>query len=278
MIEYRNGYKMPKIGLGTFRMTDAEQTYDIILKAIETGYRHFDTAQMYGNEEVVGKAIKDSGIKRKDVFITTKLQGHHSPLITRELILESMKKLQVEYLDQLLIHWPNHDNEINVQTWKVFEELYNEGLVKVIGVSNFTRYQLEMLIKDISIPPMSNQVEMHPALSQEPLRAYCEDKGIKITSYGPLMRGLILEEPYYSGLNEIAIKHNSTVGAIAIAWGLSQGVMMIPKTSTDKRLAENLSAKDIKLSNDEITKINAMNTGRRLYSDPSNNIYGKYIK
>jgi len=277
MIKYYNGYQIPKLGLGTFRMNDESETYNAVLAAIKIGYRHFDTAQMYQNEEIIGKALKDSGLRREEFFITTKLQDHHLPAESKKLILESMRKLNVDYIDQLLIHWPYFDDEVNLQTWRVFEELYDEGLVKVIGVSNFTRYQLELLIKNAKIKPMVNQVEMHPGLTQVPLRNYCKKNQIQITSYGPLMRGMIFEEPFFTKMDKIAKKHQTTVAVIAIAWGLSQGVLMIPKSVNENRLKENFSALNIKLSDLEINEINNLNIGKRVYTDPSNNPHAKYI-
>lgn len=278
MIKLRNGVTIPKLGLGTFKMTDANNIINVITNALEIGYRHFDTAQMYENEKEIGIALKKNKIDRNEIFITTKLKNHHNPETTKQLILKSIKDLQIEYLDLLLIHWPNHDNNINLQTWRVFEELYKEGLIRAIGVSNFTRYQLEQLLPHCEIKPMVNQVEIHPGLSQEPLIEYLLKHDIVPISYGPLMRGLIFDSPYFDCLSEIAHKHNATVAQIAIAWGLNRNIVMIPKTETVSRLNENYLAKNIILDSEDMEKINNLNTGKRLYSDPSNNIYGKFIK
>lgn len=278
MIKFYNGYKMPKLGLGTFLMDNDEVINDVVLKALEVGYRHFDTAQMYYNEKALGVALNNSGYKREEYYLTTKLMNHHTKEVARKMIMQSLADLQTDYLDLLLIHWPNHDDQVNINTWELFEELYEEGIVKAIGVSNFTRYQLDKLMASTKIKPMVNQVEMHPALSQIPLRNYLKMHDIALTSYGPLMRGKMNESPYVEVLEEIASKHQVSIAQVLIAWGLEQGVMMIPKTVNLVRLEENYQASLIKLSKDDINKINDLNTGRRFYADPANNVYGKLIK
>lgn len=165
MIKLRNGVLIPKLGLGTYKMTNKEETKRVILDAIEVGYRHFDTAQMYGNEAYIGEALKSSGLKRNEYYITTKLHNHHSKEETRKRIDQSLKDLQTDYIDLLLIHWPNHDDKVNQNTWKVFEEYYEKGIVRAIGISNFSRYQMEKLFENIKIKLFVNQIEFHLALS-----------------------------------------------------------------------------------------------------------------
>lgn len=278
MIKLYNGYKIPKLGLGTFLIEDGNVIEDVIKRALEIGYRHFDTAQMYHNEKLIGTALANSKIKREELFITTKLANHHNKEETKRLIMQSLKDLQTDYIDLLLIHWPNHDDQINLNTWSVFEELYEEGLLKAIGVSNFTRYQLDNLMRNCKIKPMINQVEMHPALSQIPLKEYLNKHEIAITSYGPLMRGKMNESPYFEVLSSIANNKNISVVQVLIAWGLSKDVMMIPKTVNLDRLLENYQSLNVELSKEEILLIDSLNTGRRLYADPSNNVYGKFVK
>lgn len=276
LIKLNNGVLIPKIGLGTYLMTDEDNTYEIIKKALEVGYRHIDTAMMYGNEAIIGKAIKDSKISRSELFITTKIHYHYDPDTTISMVEERLKNLQLEYLDLLLIHWPNHDDSINIQTWKVFEDFYKRGIIRAIGVSNFTRYQLDKLLSQVDIKPVINQIEFHPALSQEPMQMYLNEKNIAITGYGPLMRGKIHDEPYKSIFDKIAEKHQCTRAQVVIAWVLSKGVIVIPKTATISRLAENFQAINIILTDEEVKAIDQLNTGKRLYSDPSNNIYGRF--
>ncbi|HHW79828.1 MAG TPA: aldo/keto reductase [Acholeplasmataceae bacterium] len=277
MIKFYSGNMMPKLGLGTFRMTDENNLKSIIKEAYKTGYRHFDTAKMYQNEHIIGAALKEANIDRSDIFITTKIHFHDTKENTYNKILDSLDKLQTDYIDLLLIHWPNHDDNINLRTWQVFEDAVKDGLVKNIGVSNFTRYQLTKLLEKAKIKPVVNQVELHPGLSQEPLNSFLLENDIKIISYGPLMKGRIFEDPYKSVLENIALKYNASIAQIVIAWGLSRDVIMIPKTSNITRLNENFNSKDIKLSDEDINTINKLNTGVRVYSDPSNNIYGKII-
>lgn len=278
MIKLSNGHKIPKLGLGTFLMTDENQTKETILNAIKVGYRHFDTAQMYQNEEIIGQALKESKLSRDEFYITTKLMFHHNYEETKNLIDQSLVKLNTDYIDLLLIHWPNHDFDVNLNTWKVFEEYYNSGKVKAIGVSNFTRYQLEDLIKRANIKPMVNQVEFHPALSQVQMFDYLNKHNIKLMGYGPLMRGNMNEQPYKDVLDEIANTHNVHRAEILIAWGLHKNAIMIPKTVTYERLITNFNTSKIKLTKEEILKIDKLNTGRRFYSDPANNVYGKFVK
>lgn len=278
MIEFYNGNKIPILGLGTFKMTDDNLLKAVIKEAYQIGYRHFDTAKMYHNEHIIGDALLEANIERESIFITTKIHYHDTKENTKTKILDSLEKLKTNYIDLLLIHWPNHDDEINYRTWQVFEEALEAGLVKNIGVSNFTRYQLTALMHKAKIKPVVNQVEMHPGLSQKPLEAFLNDYDIKLISYGPFMKGRVFEDPYKAVLNAIAIKHQASIAQIIIAWGLTRKIVMIPKTSTIARLKENFDSYKIKLDQDDLKAIDALNTGVRVYSDPSNNIYGKIIE
>ena len=271
-----NGVKMPKLGLGTFLMPDGEDAYFSVLEALKVGYRHIDTAQMYQNEDSVGRAIKDSGLKREDIFITTKQRGHTS-LDKMELQFnDSLRKLQTDYVDLYLIHWPNHDKKVNQQTWTFFEKLYKEGKCRAIGVSNFQKHHILDLYETATIKPMVNQVELHPGLSQEPLKKWLEFEGIAIESYGPFMKGGIFEGIWKEGLEKIAEKHQATIPQIVIAWGLARDVIMIPKSVTPSRILENFVAKDVLLSIQEIEEINKLNRGKRVYTDPDNSPWGPY--
>ncbi|HAX03292.1 MAG: hypothetical protein A2Y45_00975 [Tenericutes bacterium GWC2_34_14] len=276
MIRLSNGVMMPQLGLGTFLVADGDVAYQTTLHALKVGYRHIDTAQMYQNEGSVGQAIKDSGLKREEIFITTKQRGHSTIKKMREQFEASLEKLQTSYVDLYLIHWPNHDKKINQQTWSLFEELYTEGKVKAIGVSNFQRHHIEDLMETATIKPMVNQVELHPGLSQIPLQTYLKHEGIAIESYGPLMKGGVFEGIWQEGLSKIAEKHNATIPQIIIAWGLARGVIMIPKSVTPSRIEENFKSKDITLSEEEILTINQLNRGKRVYTDPDNSPWGPY--
>ena len=272
-----NGVEMPMIGLGTFLVADGKSAYDTVLHALSVGYRHIDTAQMYKNEESVGQAIKDSKIPRKDIFITTKQRGHSTEPKMRAQFEESLAKLQTDYVDLYLIHWPNQDKKINQQTWSFFETLYLEKKVRAIGVSNFTRSHLTDLFETASIKPMVNQVELHPGLSQVPLKKYLDSEGIAIESYGPLMKGGVFEGIWGETIGEIAKKYNASIPQIIFAWGIARGVIMIPKSVTPERIEENFKAKDIVLAKEDILAIDELNRGKRVYTDPDNSPWGPFI-
>ncbi|MDO9629736.1 MAG: aldo/keto reductase [Acholeplasmataceae bacterium] len=272
-----NGVKMPMIGLGTFLVADGKSAKETVLHALNVGYRHIDTAQMYKNEESVGEAIKESKIPRSEIFITTKQRGHSTVSKMRAQFEESLAKLQTDYVDLYLIHWPNQNKLINQQTWAFFETLYLEKKVKAIGVSNFTRSHLTDLFETATIKPMVNQVELHPGLSQVPLKAYLDSEGIAIESYGPLMKGGVFEGIWGETLGDIAKKYNASIPQIVFAWGLRNGVIMIPKSVTPERIEENFKAKDIQLSQEDVSLINDLNRGKRVYTDPDNSPWGPYI-
>ena len=273
-----NGVLMPRLGLGTFLVKDGESAYHTALHALQVGYRHIDTAQMYQNEASIGQAIVDSKIPREEIFITTKQRGHSTPEKMRRQFEESLAKLQTSYVDLYLIHWPNHDKKINQQTWALFEELYKEKKVRAIGVSNFQRHHIEDLMETATIRPMVNQVELHPGLSQVPLQNYLISQGIQIESYGPLMKGGVFEGIWQEGLSKIADQHHATIPQIIIAWGLARNVIMIPKSVTPSRIEENFRAKDIVLTKEEIETINQLNRGKRVYTDPDNSPWGPYTE
>ncbi|MBE0701357.1 MAG: aldo/keto reductase [Acholeplasmataceae bacterium] len=273
-----NGVMMPLLGLGTFLVAEGESAYETVRYALKVGYRHIDTAQMYRNEESIGQAIKDSGLLREDIFITTKQRGHSTPEKMRELFEESLRKLQTDYVDLYLIHWPNHDKKINQQTWSFFETLYKEKKARAVGVSNFTRHHLMDLFETAKIKPMVNQVELHPGLPQFPLKDYLDVEGIAIESYGPLMKGGVFKDHFGEGLGEIARKHGKSIAQVTIAWGLQRGIIMIPKSVTLERIVENFEARKIVLTDEEMTLINSMNRGKRVYTDPDNSPWGPYIK
>lgn len=271
-----NGVEMPRLGLGTFLVSDGSSAYDTTLHALKVGYRHIDTAQMYKNEASIGQAIVDSKIPRHEIFITTKQMGHSTPEKMRKQFEESLRKLQTNYVDLYLIHWPNHDKKINQQTWALFEKLYQEKKVRAIGVSNFQRHHLEDLLETATIVPMVDQVELHPGLSQVPLQKYLNSKNIALESYGPLMKGGVFEGIWQEGLSKIAEKHQASIPQIIIAWGLARNIIMIPKSVTPSRIEENFKSKDIILTQEEMDTINQLNRGKRVYTDPDNSPWGPY--
>lgn len=189
-----NGVKIPGVGLGTFKAENGDECYEAVLAALKAGYRHIDTAMGYGNEESVGRAIKDSGIPREEIFITTKLfpgkPGYNSAKTNLE---KALKRLGTNYVDLYLMHWPSNNYSVNLHTWKAFEELYEEGKARAIGVSNFKIHHLEHLLPSVKIKPMINQVELHPFLTQKPLQNFLEKNGILLESYGPFAKGMVFE-------------------------------------------------------------------------------------
>lgn len=272
-----NGVSMPMLGLGTFKVSEGE-AYDTVLEALKLGYRHIDTAQIYGNEASVGKAIKDSGIRREEIFVTTKLSpinlGYEE---AKKELLISLEKLGLDYVDLYLVHWPSPSNALNQATWRGMEEVYDQKLARAIGVSNFKIHHMDALMKTARIKPMADQIELHPGLYQLPMQKYLEEKNIALISYGPFMKGeLFIEDgPYYPVLKSIADQYQKTVAQVVIAWGLKRGIFMIPKSVTPKRLKENFEAKDLVLSDDDVKRINGLNRGRRVYTDPDNNSFVK---
>jgi len=271
-IKLKNGVKVPLFGLGTFKVETGQSGVDVVLNALKVGYRHIDTAKVYLNEEEVGQAIKLSKIPRDQIFITTKQKELYNGNVSKIKadIEDSFRKLQVDYIDLLLIHWPHHDFEINNIAWKVFEEYYQSGRIKAIGVSNFQIHHLDRLMSSATIMPMVNQVELHPGLSQVPLVKYCTEKNIVVTSYGPFMKGGVYSGTYKDELEAIANNYDATVAQIVIAWGLKRNIIMIPKSEKVERLIENFKGQNIELSELDVQKINFLNKGTRVYTDPDN--------
>lgn len=269
-----NGKKIPKFGLGTFRVEAGESTYETVKLALKIGYRHIDTAIMYGNEADIGRAVRDSGIPRNEIFVTSKMAKHYDGDIVKikESLDTSLRTLDIEYIDLMLIHWPNHDAHINNLVWKMFESYHNEGLFKSIGVSNFQIHHLDNLLKKAKIMPVVNQVECHPLLNQIPLQKYLNNLDILMTSYGPLARGEVFTGQTHEILEGIAKQYGATVAQVVVAWGLHRGIIMIPKSVHEARLIENFNGQDLILADEDIDKINNLNKGRRLYSDPDNSI------
>lgn len=257
-----NGVKIPKFGLGTYKLTE-QKAIDITKAAIALGYRHIDTATYYKNEIEIGKAIKESEIDRSELFITSKVwdddQGYDNTIASFH---ESLDRLQLEYLDLYLIHWPT---EKSIETWKALEDLYEQGLVKAIGVSNFHIKHLEPLLKDVKIKPMINQIERHPHLNQTELQNYCKKENIALEAWSPIARGAVLKDPIILNLAE---KYNKTPGQVVLRWQIDTGFIVFPKTEDSGRLKENIDIFDFELTEKEISLINEMNTDKRYGSNP----------
>ncbi|WP_315081879.1 aldo/keto reductase [uncultured Clostridium sp.] len=258
-----NKVKMPLLGFGTYKVNDGKEVVNSVKEALKLGYRHIDTAAFYKNEDGVGIAIKESGIKREDIFLVSKVwnteQGYEKTLKSFE---NSLKNLQTDYIDLFLIHWPQ---PLNKETWKALEKLYKEKKVRAIGVSNFTVNHLKDLISDAEIIPMVNQVEFHPKLVQEDLIKFCNDNNIQLEAWSPLMRGKVFE---IETLKDIAEKYKKTVSQIVLRWDLQMGVVTIPKSITPFRIKENAEIFDFELSEEDIRKITKLDENIRCGSNP----------
>ena len=261
-----NGVEMPWLGFGVFQVDDGDEVIGAVRSALETGYRHIDTAAAYKNERGVGKAIAESGVRREDLFVTSKLwnadQGYDSTLRAFDASLE---RLGFDYLDLYLIHWPLPMKGLYKDTWKAFEKLYKDGRVRAIGVSNFQPHHLEDLMEDSGIVPAVNQVEFHPPLTQEPVREFCGKHGSQVEAWSPLMQARLIDDPT---LSKIATAHGKTTAQVIIRWDLQHGVVTIPKSVTPKRIAENCDVFDFELSDSEMREIDALNRDERSGPDP----------
>ncbi|MET3193944.1 aldo/keto reductase [Bacillus sp. OAE603] len=265
-ITLHNGVKMPQLGFGVWRVSP-EDGVDAVRTAIEVGYRHIDTAAVYKNEEQVGEAIRQSGIAREELFITTKVwnadQGFDTTLKAYE---DSLKKLGLDYVDLYLVHWPVKDKYL--ETYKALEKLYDEKLVPAIGVSNFHIHHLEDIAAHRNIKPMVDQVELHPMLQQNELRDYCFKNGIAIEAWSPLMQGgEALTNPIIS---ELAEKHGKTPAQVVLRWHLQRDVIAIPKSITPSRIQENFDVFNFELSSDDMNSIASLNASKRVGPDPDN--------
>lgn len=261
--QMHNGVQIPKVGFGTFKIADGEITKQAVLWALEAGIRHIDTAAIYGNEESVGAAIKESGIPREEIFITTKLwNNQHAYDDAINAFETSCEKLGVDYIDLYLIHWPK---EQNTEAWCALEDLYEAKKIRAIGVSNFKEHHLDEIYAMCRIQPMMNQVEFHPQFQQESLRAYCEARDILITGWGPLMQGQIFSKEV---IQQLAEKHQKTMSQITLRWHYQQGVVQIPKSIKKERILENIEIFDFELSEDDLQQINTLNTHTRIGPDP----------
>lgn len=268
-----NGVTIPKIGFGTWQIPDGEQAYNSVLFALNNGYTHVDTAQIYGNEKSVGQAIKDANIAREDVFLTTKIwNDKHDYELAKASIEESMAKLGVDYLDLMLIHWPNpkalRENNAwkvgNAGAWQAMEEYYLAGKIRAIGVSNFMIHHLEALFETATIKPMVNQVMLAPGTTQDELVAFCKHHNIVLEAYSPLGTGTIFEN---EEAKRVAAQTGKSIAQVALRWSLQKGFLPLPKSVTPQNIVANLAVFDFVLTPEQMAKLDAI-TGIKSQNNP----------
>lgn len=261
-----NGVQMPWFGLGVFKVNEGSEVVESVKAAIRNGYKSIDTAAVYKNEAGVGQALKEAGVPREELFITTKVwnadQGYESTLAAFE---SSMEKLGLDYLDLYLIHWPKPAT--NKDTWRALEKLYKDGRVRAIGVSNFQIHHLKDLMTTAEIKPMVNQVEYHPHLAQTELLEFCKAEGIQLEAWSPLKQGELLTEPT---IVEIANSHNKSPAQVILRWDLQTGVVTIPKSIKEQRIIENANIFDFELTSEDMLALSALNKNERVGPDPDN--------
>ncbi|SEJ87571.1 Aldo/keto reductase [Bhargavaea ginsengi] len=261
-----NGVEMPRLGLGVYKMTEPSESVEAMTAALEAGYLAIDTASLYGNEVQVGEAVRASGVKREDIFITSKVwntdQGYDETLRAFEKSLENLK---MDYLDLYLTHWPVEGKFTD--TYRAIERLYEEKLIRVPGVSNHHRHHLEAVFAKANVKPMVNQIELHPYLSQEPLREFCQEENIAVTAWSPLARGKLMEEPVVA---RIAETHGKAPAQVVIRWHLQHDIIVIPKSVRPERVRSNADVFDFTLSDEEMQQLDALNRNERTGKDPDN--------
>ncbi|MBC1307544.1 aldo/keto reductase [Listeria booriae] len=262
--KFHNGQEIPLVGLGVWKMRDEKEAIEAIQVAIESGYRAIDTAKVYENEEYVGQAIRETGIAREALTITSKLwNADHGYDETLRAFDTTLKKLQLDYLDLYLIHWPVLAYK---DSWRAMERLYNEGLIKSIGVSNFHQHHLENLFTTANEKPVIDQIEIHPLLSQKPLKAYLESQDIVHEAWSPLAQGGELLTNLT--LQRIADKYNITIPQVILRWHLNNGSVIIPKSVTPERIRANIDLFGFDLAASDMAEIDALNKDERKGSDP----------
>lgn len=264
-VALRDGESIPQLGFGVFQVPP-QDTADVTTRALLAGYRHIDTAKIYGNEAGVGQAIHAAGLQRDDVYITTKLwnsdQGHDS---AKRALRASLDRLEVEHVDLYLIHWPTPARGKYVESWKALIELQQEGLTRSIGVSNFQQPHLEQIIAETGVVPVVNQIELHPFLQQAGLRRAHAEHGIVTEAWSPLAQGAVLDDP---AVVAIAEAHGVTAGQAVIRWHLQLGNVVFPKSVTQSRIEKNLDVFGFTLTDDEMAAIEALDRGGRIGPDP----------
>jgi 2,5-diketo-D-gluconate reductase A len=265
-IRLNNGVDIPQFGFGVFQI-EPDEVATAVRTALDAGYRHIDTAQMYRNEEGVGQAVRESGLPREDVFVTTKLDnGRHGRKEAGAALDESLERLGLDHVDLYLIHWPRPQADRYVETWQGFEEILADGRARSIGVSNFTVEHLERLAAETGTVPAVNQIELHPRFPQDELRAYHREHGIATESWSPIGQGgdLLRDER----LAALAQRHGRTPAQVVLRWHVQLGCIVFPKSVDPGRIRENIAVFDFELGDDDMAAIGELATGERMGPDP----------
>jgi 2,5-diketo-D-gluconate reductase A len=257
--------EIPQLGFGVFQIPP-EETVEATLRAFQTGYRHIDTAAAYQNEAEVGQAFRAADLPRDDVFITTKcFNDDHGYNQAKDAFKASLGRLDLDYVDLYLIHWPVPSQDLYVETWKAFVDLQKDGYVRSIGVSNFQAEHLRRIVDETGVTPAVNQIELHPRFQQDGLRREHADRGIVTEAWSPLAQGAVLDDPT---ITEIADAHGKTTGQTVLRWHIQLGNVVFPKSVTPERIEENFDVFDFHLTGDEMDSIQALDAGDRIGPDP----------
>ncbi|MBM9510152.1 aldo/keto reductase [Actinacidiphila acididurans] len=260
-----NGVPIPQLGFGVFQI-EPENTRAATLAALETGYRHIDTAEMYGNEKEVGEAVRESGLPRGEVFVTSKLNnGYHAYGDALAAFARTVDDLGLEYVDLFLVHWPMPGVGDYVETWRAMEEIYRSGRTRAIGVSNFNPAHLRKLLENTEVVPAVNQIEVHPYLTQDDVRAFGLRHGIATEAWSPIAKGNVLGDPVIAG---IASRLDRSTAQVTLRWHLQRGDIVFPKSVTRARVEENFRLFDFELTEQDMAAITALNRDERTGPDP----------
>jgi 2,5-diketo-D-gluconate reductase A len=265
-LRLNNGVEMPQLGFGVF-LVPADEVVDPVRAALDAGYRLIDTAKLYGNEEGVGRAVRESGLPREDVFVTTKVwNSDHGYDATLRAFDDSQKRLGLDVVDLYLIHWPTPQRDLYVETWRALERLYADGRVRAIGVSNFNVPHLQRLLDETTVVPAVNQIELHPGFPQDELREFHARHGIVTESWSPLGRGHgLLDNP---AVTSIADAHGKTPAQVVLRWHVQLGCVVIPKSTQEERIRENIDVFDVELTDADMSALSALTEPGRVGPDP----------
>lgn len=267
MVALNNGVEIPQLGFGVFQI-EPERTREATLTALEAGYRHIDTAQMYGNEAQVGAAVRDFDADRDEVFVTSKLNNDkHAYDDALAAFDTTLSRLGFDYLDLFLIHWPLPDVGDYVETWRAMEEIYRSGRCRAIGVSNFQPHHLQRLFDNTDTVPAVNQIEVHPYFAQNDVRAFDAEHDIVTEAWSPIAQGAVLDD---DALTSIGAAHDKSAAQVALRWHLQRGDVVFPKSVTASRVRENMAIFDFVLTDDEMRQISDLDRGQRQGPDPDN--------